>query len=243
MTDLELKAKAKQKREKNILFYANKIDRIVAELDINAYDKEEIAQDAKELVILTINKLNKQKLKYIDKRYICQLIRDFIVDRVNELNNNTDISLSKIDVLSNGSLEENFAYQSVNLEMLSFIITELEKNADTKDVKRFKKVYGINCSEESKIEISENENVSPNVVINSIERVLVSLYLKSLSEYKLLPSNKIEAIFNRKAGASTRLLTKELKKILKEYGDCQLSEYLFYNDHDSIEDSHQYIIK
>jgi hypothetical protein len=221
------------------LYYFEKIDNIISSIKLTEYYKEDFAQDAKEYVINMIDKLFTLEIQpslndtYTYATYINFSLNRFIKKRLEMIEQELEnISLNSVEVYSNSNLEDKVTNDVVIEEIINTINILKNTSKNKKSYERLQKRYGIGCNPRNASQIAREEGVARNSVIVSINRAIATLYatLNNKYEYAMLDKEAIE------------LYKPYNSKNIIEFQE-KLEEYPFYNDYDSISDSHQYRLK
>ena len=221
------------------LYYFEKIDNIISSIKLTEYYKEDFAQDANEYVINMIDKLLTLERQpsfndtYTYATYINFNLNRFIKKRLEMIEQELEnISLSSIEVYSNSNLEDKATNDVVIEEIINTINILKNTTKNKKSYERLQKRYGIGCNPRNTSQIAKEEGVARNSAIISINRALATLYATINNKYEYA------------------MLDKETIELYKPYNSKSiiniqenLEEYPFYNDYDSISDSHQYRLK
>lgn len=221
------------------LYYFEKIDNIISSIKLTEYYKEDFAQDAKEYVINIIDKLFALEIQpsfndtYTYATYINFSLNRFIKKRLEIIEQELEnISLNSVEVYSNSNLEDKVTNDVVIEEIINTINILKDTSKNKKSYERLQKRYGIGCNPRNASQIAKEEGVARNSVIVSINRAIATLYatINDKYEYAMLDKDAIEIY---KPYNSKNMIESQEK----------LEEYPFYNDYDSISDSHQYRLK
>ena len=228
-------------REQIIYRYMPLVKKMVLNFNITSIEEEDLVQMAYEILIKCVDKYNPYSKVHF---YILLHQRISQINTMYNTNNKKEnISLSNIDIYSNEDLESNIESKITTDELFDIIKDILDKypNKNISDI--FKKLYGIDSKIMTPVEINKELNISQQRISQVKNIILLHLFLKLSENYNYYPSKEIQKFLYDFSPYWTAQLPKETLVELKEISLYELDYLEFYDDCNSLENSHQLVKK
>lgn len=223
-------------REQLIYRYMPIVKKVVLNYNITTIEKEDLVQMAYEILIRCIDRYNPYEQCQFST-YLYSTIR-IINKRYNKKIQNESISLSNIEIYSNDDLESNVINKIFIKELYGIIEKMLDEYPNNITLNIFKKLYGINSKKLTPLEISQELNISKQQISQAKNTMLSYLFLEINSKYQYYPSKNVEKVIYN---PYLYKISKYAKDRFKELNIDELEYLIFYDDCNSIENSHELV--
>ena len=224
------------------LYYYNRVDTMLKNIDLPKEDKEDIAQDAKEHITIKLNRLLSEEappnlgVTYSFSVAVATILNRYLTKKLNEVyTKKYDVSLDTIDIESNSSIEEKVIYKLLTDKVFEYIDEYALGYKTPRMYERLKKYLGIGTYPHTLMEVASEEGISHEGVSQSLRIIILKLYIKAYEKYKYTQSEFVD-----------QALDKTTMKVAKQYWDMKQEDeknYPFYNDCDNLNNPHLRIIK
>lgn len=224
-------------REKLIFRYMPIARRLVLNYNITTVEEEDLIQMSYEALMHCINIYNPYgKISF----YLCLYYKIKRMCKKYMTNGYDNVSLSNIEIYSNEDLESSVIDKIFIKELYGIIEKMLDEYPNNITLNIFKKLYGINSKKLTPLEISQELNISKQQISQAKNTMLSYLFLEINSKYQYYPSKNVEKVIYN---PNLYKISKYAKDRFKELNIDELEYLIFYDDCNSIENSHELVKK